>query len=128
MIVDGRLFVGGWNLPTEESGWNGSWLSTPIASGGWHHVSLVLAGSAELQNGVIKGYLDGQRFGDDQQGVGSQVWSHPNDTGVGIARGATRFHDGAATSGHAFSGRIDDVRIYNRALAEDEIEVLALAR
>ena len=40
--------------------------------------------------------------------------------------GTTKFHSGDATAdGHGLQGMIDEVRVYNRALVEAEIAVLA---
>ena len=120
----GRLFVGGWNTPMSESGWSGTYLSTDgIQAGAWHHVTLVLNGGTTLQANSLKAYLDGQLFG---SGTGSQLWSHGDDTGVGRAAEYARFHNGVGTmNGHAFTGLVDEVRVYNRALGDHEIQALA---
>ena len=80
-VHSGRLYVGGWNIPTAESGWAGTFLSTDqIQSGRWHHVALVLSGGATVTANALRGYLDGVAFG---SGAGSQLWAHSDPTGIG---------------------------------------------
>ncbi|MGF1481228.1 MAG: LamG domain-containing protein [Cyanophyceae cyanobacterium] len=127
-VENGRLYVGGWNQPTTESGWKGTYLSTEaIASNTWHHVALVLdaeAGAKSLQTGVFSAYLDGVKF---QEGQGSQLWSHGDGIGLGAINGSTKFHDGevSGTGTRGLAGRVDELKIYNRALAASEIAHLA---
>jgi len=117
-IEDGRLVVGGWNR--SESGWLGTWVSTgAVESGRWHHVALTLDGGPTTQPDALHGYLDGVRFG---SGEGSQLWSHSGDVTIGGV-GDTRYPDGGGGS-TAFLGRIDDMRIYNRALSSYDVSVL----
>lgn len=117
-IEDGRLVVGGWNR--SESGWLGTWVSTgAVQSGRWHHVALTLEGGPTTQPGALHGYLDGVRFG---SGEGSQLWSHSGDVTIGGV-GDTRYPDGGGGS-TGFLGRIDDMRIYNRALSAYDVSVL----
>ncbi len=130
-VHDGLLYLGGWNTPTDQSGWSGTFLATPqIESGQWHHVALVLDGGPTLTTDALRGYLDGVPFA---SGEGSQIWSHSGDIGLGRVDGAadeptatTKFHSGDITeNGHAFAGLMDEVRVYNRALLPHEITVLA---
>ncbi len=123
-LFGGRLYVGGWNAPANESGWTGTFLSTDqIQSGRWHHVTLVLEGEATMAEGSLRGYLDGVEFG---RGAGSQVWAHGDNTGIGQVAEYTLFHTGeAGSAAHGLAGMIDEVRVYNRALTAAEIEVLA---
>jgi hypothetical protein len=128
-IDKGRLYVGGWDIPKNESNWDGTYLSTDaIAINTWHHVTLVLnaqTGVNSVQSGAFLGYLDGVKFG---QGNGAQLWPRA-DIGIGTIRGSTVFHDGtrSGTGAYALAGSIDDVRIYNRALNADEVASLANA-
>ena len=125
-LFDGRVYVGGWNIPGgSESGWSGTWLSTRgVASGRWHHVALVLDGGATTTPGALRAYLDGRAFA---AGEGSQLWPHSGSITVGDHSDGTVFHDGvdggANTAG--FAGRLDDGRVYNRALADHEVLLLA---
>ena len=122
-LSNGRLYVGGWNLPATESGWTGTFLSTDqIQSGHWHHVTLVLSGGATVSNNALRAYLDGVEFG---SGAGSQLWAHQDPTGIGQASAYARFHNGLASGGNGFAGMLDDVRVYNRALTASEVAELA---
>ena len=123
----GRLYVGGWNLPAKESNWAGTYLSTDgIAANTWHHVSLVLDvqdGREDLQPEAFTAYLDGIEFGADE---GAQLWGHYNANFGGFDK-ETKFHDGnsRSTDTQGLAGNLDDVRLYNRALTDEEIVLLA---
>jgi dienelactone hydrolase len=120
-IENGKLYVGGWNKTTSESGWAGTWLSTDVASGQWHHVALTLNGSPSVQPGALRGYLDGRLFG---AGDGSQLWAHSGGIGVGGNNGSTVYHNGNSSVDYRFEGLLDEVRIYNRTLSDDEVSIL----
>ncbi|MEL6385489.1 MAG: LamG domain-containing protein [Cyanobacteria bacterium J06626_18] len=123
-VHDDQLRVGGWNEPTGESGWEGTWLSTDnISSNQWHHIALVLDGSDNLGSKAITGYLDGETFG---YGEGSQLWERPGAIGLGSINGGTKFHDGSEPgNGHGLAGAIDEVKIFNDALTAGQIQSLA---
>jgi hypothetical protein len=122
-LHDGKLYGGGWNLPTKESGWAGTWLSTTAPDdGAWHHVALVLKGGNKVTANALKLYLDGVEVA---SGPGSQLWPHSGDIGVGAMDEDTVFHDGPESGlGHPLSGRIDELRIFQRSLVPDEIDEL----
>jgi hypothetical protein len=80
-----------------------------ITDGQWHHVGIVVT-----SNRVRNLYADGVRVAFDTQGV-----SLPSSNG-GMYFGTDKNLD--ATS--LFSGLIDDIRIYNRALTAEEIAAL----
>ena len=90
-LFDGRLYVGGWNQPDDESNWEGTFLSAALTDSEWHSVTLVLDGGATVESDAFRGYLDGQQFG---TGSGSQLWNHSGNVAVGAVDGSTRFHDG----------------------------------
>ena len=127
-LENDSLYVGGWNEPTTESGWSGTYLSTDgLLTNEWYHVALVLdseEGNSSIQPQVLQGYLNGVKFG---EGEGSQLWSHSGGIGVGGLNGDTQFHDGDAkgTGINNFSGSIDDIQSYNQALDTKEINYLA---
>lgn len=124
-VFDGRAYVGGWNKPSGESNWAGTWLSTAgVQSGRWHHLALTLDGGATTADDALRGYLDGQLFA---QGVGSQLWSHSGSNTIGDHTDGTIFHDatGGGSNTAAFAGQLDDGRIYNRALDPAEVRRLA---
>ena len=115
-IDNGSLYVGGWN--TREAGWTGTFLSTAITAGEWHSVTLTLNGTDTVQDGALRGYLDGGLFG---EGAGSQVWKHGGDVRLGGVGKHTRFHDGKSRGASPFAGQVDDFRIYNRTLSAGEV-------
>jgi hypothetical protein len=82
-----------------------------ITDGKWHHVGIVVTA-----NGVRNLYADGIRVAFDIQGV-----NLPSSNG-GLYLGTGKTLD----AGTFFSGLIDDVRIYDKALSAEEIEALAL--
>jgi hypothetical protein len=122
-IYQGSLYVGGWNEPSGESNWQGTWLNTDtINNDTWHHVVLVLNGTSSLQAGALKAYLDGSEF---DSGQGSQLWEHSGDIQIG-RNGDTKFHDGDDSSdGEYLIGVLDHFKIYNKALSLSEIQGLA---
>lgn len=120
----GQVYVGGWNRPSSESGWSGTFLSAPIVAGQWHHVALTLDGGTSTSSDAMRGYVDGHLFG---SGAGSHLWKHSGDVGIGSMDDATAFHDGnAGGDGFGFGGKLDDVRVYDRVFAAAEVEQLWL--
>jgi Concanavalin A-like lectin/glucanases superfamily/GDSL-like Lipase/Acylhydrolase family len=121
-VLGGQVHVGGWNTPTSESGWAGSWLSGPVTAGTWHHVALTLNGGPTLAAGAFRAYLDGAPLG---SAAGSQLYAG-GTFGLGGNDGFVRFHDiGAVSAKHGLTGRIDDVRVYQRVLSSAEVAELA---
>ncbi len=123
-VEGGKLFVGGWNVSVFQSGWSGTWLSTPISAGQSYHVALVLDGSTVVQPDSLVGYINGAEFG---RGAGSQLWSHTDRIGIGGSNEQARFMTAPFTSisTKGLTGTIDDVRVYNRVLTDDEIVSLS---
>ncbi len=72
-----------------------------IQVGRWYHVVLTY-------DGTMKFYVDGTLYGSD-----TFTLVHDTVTPLQIGR--------SATYGNYFSGIVDEVRIYNRALSEEEI-------
>ncbi|MEO1400227.1 MAG: LamG domain-containing protein, partial [Cyanobacteria bacterium J06635_1] len=123
-VYDDQLYVGGWNEPTQESGWEGTWLSTDkISSNEWYHLAIVLDGDNSVSANSMTASLNGEVFG---QGEGSQLWGHSGDIGIGSVNGGTKFHDGTEPSkGHGLTGAVDGVQIYNDALTSNQVQELA---
>ncbi|MBI3307586.1 MAG: LamG domain-containing protein, partial [Candidatus Omnitrophica bacterium] len=121
-VYDGKLYVGGWNA-LGGSNWQGTYLSTAIEGGGWHHVALTLKGGETISADALKGYLDGAEFG---RGEGSQLWEHKALIGLGGMNNATKFHDEAIMDGNGnyLKGGINGVEIYNRVLSTREVGIL----
>jgi hypothetical protein len=106
-----------------EIGWPSGSLVAPVSAGQWHHVALVIDGGINIQPDSLKVYFEGSLLGSTS---GSQLWSHGADIGIGAMVYQTRFPDTQPDGdGYYFQGRIDDVRIYHRALSGLEISSLA---
>jgi hypothetical protein len=127
-VRDGNVFVGGWNVPDDDSGVTTPWandandpaatifLSTPISSGERYQVALVMSGDAEGKNGTLTGYLNGEMFG-QKTGAG-QLFAHSGAVSIGYKRSATFFDTGSSSgSGNYFAGVIDEVALYNVAIS-----------
>lgn len=91
------------------SGWSYN-LATPISANVWSHVVFTLDGWGASTTGKL--YVDGV-LKNTFTGTAGQYASYPFNIGSS-ANGAARL----------FSGDIDDVRIYNRALSATEVQSL----
>ena len=86
--------------------------ATALQLNTWYHV----AGVYNAASGTLNVYLNGQL--DNGALVGTVVTSQQNSTqNVNIGRRS-------GNSGYEFAGRVDDVRIYNRALTAAEIQTV----
>ncbi len=91
---------------------------TPLSTGRWHHVAFTADGS------VLRLYEDGRQVaGTPAPGAlatplvqSVAIGAKTNDAGTGLPRMRKGF----------FNGRIDDVRLYDRALSASEIAALAV--
>ncbi len=124
-IQDGILYLGVWR--NFERGFN-TFINTAtgaIEANQWHQVSLVLD-VPKSGLGTITGYLDGQQFA---QGEAEYVAAHPAGIGIGAINAGSAFHDTGRFNRNPsnFTGTIDEVRIYNRALDAAEIQALTPA-
>ncbi len=97
----------------DGANWHSAESTSLINDGRWHHV----AGTYGLINGklLLRIYVDG--ILEEEK----EVTSYPRDTGprvrVGVSQGAPI---------DFWNGTIDEVRIYNRALSEEEIKQIYL--
>jgi len=89
---------------------------TRVDNGRWHHVCGV------FDNGVLTIYIDGQP---EPSAVGGTVMGSGNTRFgfIGANSEATTFN-GARGAGNPVTGLVDDVRIYDRALTQGEIETV----
>lgn len=133
---EGMLCAYGWNAVVrdwEEAPvlWKGTLLETDaVESGRWHHVAMVLdAQRGKLAEDGFRLYLDGKL-----NGSGTAAEIHLRNLGfgggIGNSKGETKFdskigRNRASTRTTGFSGLLDEVRVYNRALSEDELKKLA---
>lgn len=97
--------------------WADANINAPIVAGQTYHIAFVF----DLPNNSFTGYLDGVDIG--SVGVANGTFpSHSGGIGIGRVNGGVQFHDGeSGGSGFAFDGRISDVALYNRALANSEL-------
>jgi hypothetical protein len=88
------------------------YMAADIDDGKWHHVAVVLA-QAELPNlhDHVTLYLDGEIAEIDRIGL-LDLW--PIETGA----------EKPVTIGKGFKGALDDLRIYARALSDEEVQEL----
>lgn len=125
-LAQGRLHAGAWDRST---GWSGEWLSTDqVQSGRWHHVAVTLDGGPSMTVGALRGYLDGVEFG---RADGTQLSTSHGNVALGNVNDGTLFHDiGQTVHGHrhGFSGDVDELLIYNRAISTTEVHALSAAQ
>jgi hypothetical protein len=98
-----------------EGGGGNTQGNTSINDGGWHHIAVTVQANSVYSSGIDL-WSDGQL--DTRSNTDPDPW-HPTanfDVKIGIR------YDG---SGREFTGEIDDVRIYNRVLTEEEIAWLS---
>lgn len=109
---DIRIGTSGFNIRTEVAG-SGSEGTAEIVDDEWHHVAVVFANDETPNIEDIVFYIDGEF--DDLSLLGN---TEVNTSGENTVRiGASR-----TLAGRGFTGLLDDVRIYNRALDQDEVK------
>jgi hypothetical protein len=81
-------------------------------NGNWHHLACVIGTSGMTL------YFDGAQVASNSD-TSAVVWATPNGGTLAIGRHAGNLTD------RDFNGKIDDVRVYNRALSQSEITTLA---
>jgi hypothetical protein len=87
-----------------------------LADGQWHHVALTVSENASISYPDVKLYLDG--MDDSQTTTDPDTFNIVATVDVTIGRRGTN-------NDRIFSGSLDDVRIYDRALTQEEIAWLA---
>jgi len=97
-------------LSMYESGWRDT--ATTVIDGTWHHIAYVLNNSSN----TMTIYVDG-----------SDVLSFTSTASIAAADvfSLGQEYDAGMITGDFYSGQLDDVRIYDRALSQAEIEILA---
>ncbi|MFN3485326.1 MAG: LamG-like jellyroll fold domain-containing protein [Planctomycetota bacterium] len=109
----GQVFLGGRSTDTENQ--KSVTTAQTVAVGTWTHV----VGVISFQNSTLKVWINGQ-LAATAAGVGFASPMTPNTSCRNSALGAQ--DDGV---GNAFHGSLDQVRIYNRALSDAEVQGLA---
>ena len=96
--------------------------SRPFVNGQWHHLMAVY----DLKKGIMCFYVDGkeEKTLPIFSANGSPIWTRlPNPSSIGALRGCTSFTPAPGLRNY-FKGKIDDIRIYNRALSAKEVKAL----
>jgi len=121
-VHEGLLYAAAWNRA--EYNWDGAWLSTPIESGVWYGVAMVIRdGGDAVEDDKFEMWLDGQLIA---TAPGGQIYNHGNDNAIGYVNQNNVFHDGnAGADGHWFEGAVDELWILNVALTEVEMSQFA---
>jgi hypothetical protein len=111
-VLFGRIGAGGPPMSSSRRSQSGT---TLILAGEWHHVCVVFHSLDDIDL-----YVDGMDDGGTIDGTGSSL----NYTADSSVIGITDLNNGDGNEFYT-DGKIDDVRIYNRALSADEIAALA---
>ena len=95
--------------------WQGTWMEHSISANTWYSVVFIFSNSGNMElyvNGVSVATSAG----------GTAVRTHSGSIGIGGMINSTKFHDigDAPGNGNYFSGSIDDLGIWNRALTSTE--------
>jgi hypothetical protein len=123
IYLDGNsLYAGAYATPVDPGDTYGTWVNTPILADTIYHVVLVFDGSSQ----TVAGYANGTIFGIATTNF-TQIETAYRGNGVGGVNDYTLFHDGAFTElkGKNFTGIIDEVALYNRALSPSRIQLHA---
>jgi len=111
--VDFRLDQGRLRIEHSNGNLQGN---TVLADGQWHHVALTVSENAPLSYPAVRLYLDGND--DSQTTTDPDTFNIVANIDVNIGRRGTN-------NDRVFSGSLDEVRIYERVLSQDEIAWLA---
>ena len=91
-----------------RQGWGNGWMNAP-EKGQWHSFALTWDGTAKL----VAFYHDARKISE-----------HKAYQNVGLGAGTLRIGSNDRLLNYFFNGSIDDVRIYDRALSEEEVLAL----
>ncbi len=90
---------------------------TELVDGNWHHVAVVIQENATISHPDVKLFLDG--VDDTRASSDPDVFNTTAGPPVTIGRRPS-------SNDRAFGGFMDDVRVYDRALTDEEIAALAV--
>ena len=117
-LEDGVLTAKGYNHRSDENDWMNDTVladTNTLSTNEWHNVTITLTGDATdplggLSDTGFKMYLDGNLV---DEGVGGALYGHDDA------------HIGSSYSGkETFAGSIDNVRVFNSELANEEVNIL----
>ncbi|NOR66840.1 MAG: hypothetical protein GQ528_05750, partial [Woeseiaceae bacterium] len=107
----------GWGVTT-DTGVVGHGSNARVDDGQWHHVA------GTFDNGTLTIYIDGN--GEESISGGPTFGSGNTRFGyIGVGSESTAFNTDPKTPVYLITGSVDDVRIYDRALTNEEIAGLA---
>jgi len=106
---------GGQEITFYHAGFSGNVTdgATAVGDGYWHHVAAVYEAPTITKETIVSVYVDGQLDGTEEVDG-----NHGVDPMASLILGAN------SAKPNNFTGALDDVRIYQRALSADEIEAL----
>jgi len=90
--------------------------NTALADGQWHHVALTVSENTPISYPNVKLYLDG--YDDSQMTTDPDTFNIVANVDVNIGRRGTN-------NDRLFPGSLDEVRIYERVLSQEEVAGLA---
>ncbi|MEE8452562.1 MAG: Ig-like domain-containing protein [Thermoguttaceae bacterium] len=90
---------------------DGATTADPVNDGQWHHVAF----TRNAETGRTEVYVDGQPSNSAMAPAGAKTTAFSDIGRINDTGGSPRY----------FDGLLDDVRIYNRILTEDEVDLLA---
>ena len=109
---DIRIGTGGFNIRTEVAG-SGSEGTAEIVDDQWHHVAVVFATDETPNIEDIVFYVDGELDELSLLGNTEVNTSAANTVRIGASR---------TLANRGYTGLLDDIRIYDRALSQDDIK------
>lgn len=118
-ITNSLIWAGAW---ARDCGWaKGVWLNAAITIDEWHHIVCVFDYKEKQE---FKLFHDSELK--DSDSVPDYISEHLCADAIGCMIINTRFHTGSIYKkmDFNFKGIIDDVRVYNRALSNKEIQAL----
>ncbi len=119
-LNNSRLYVGAFSA---TNSFDGTWLNSLITSNNWHYVVLSYD---NVTTGQFEFYLNGHLI--NNATAPTNITLHPGEDALGAMIGDTRMFNVSYYSSNfsnkpafAFEGIIDEVKVYNRTLSEQEI-------
>lgn len=100
-----------------------SWgtVAADIVADQWYHAAFVYDGAA-ADGTCFKAYLDGTYIGGiASNAVSDAMNAHSGDINIGASDGALLYPDGNSSLKNYFTGNIDEFKLWNRPLDEDEV-------
>jgi hypothetical protein len=119
-VEGGKVYCLAW-----EGGSGGVWNApnASIVAGQWYHIAFVFDQSAS-DGYHFKGYLNGVNIGQFNEGskASNGMSAHSGPVALG-SNSNIRFADNSTSQNNYFSGKIDDFKLWNRALIAAEIPI-----